>query len=231
MSYWDKERECMPREQLEKHQLRKLKETVFKLYAFVPAYKEKMDKVGIKPDDINCLKDLEKLPFTTKQDLRSNYPFNLFAIPMCDVVRIHSSSGTTGKPTVVGYSKKDIETWSELMARALSSAGASKYSVIQNAYGYGLFTGGLGVHYGVEKLGASVIPSSGANTKRQIMLMQDFGTTVLTCTPSYALYIYEVMEEMGLKPSDLKLKIGIFGAEPWSERMRKEIENKLEIDA
>ncbi|MDD2585298.1 MAG: phenylacetate--CoA ligase [Syntrophomonadaceae bacterium] len=231
MPYWDKERECMPREQLEKHQLRKLKETVFKLYAFVPAYKEKMDKVGIKPDDINSLKDLEKLPFTTKQDLRSNYPFNLFAIPMCDVVRIHSSSGTTGKPTVVGYSKKDIETWSELMARALSSAGASKYSVIQNSYGYGLFTGGLGVHYGVEKLGASVIPSSGGNTKRQIMLMQDFGTTVLTCTPSYALYIYEVMEEMGLKPSDLKLKIGIFGAEPWSERMRKEIENKLEIDA
>ena len=231
MPYWDKERECMPREQLEKHQLRKLKETVFKLYAFVPAYKEKMDKVGIKPDDINSLKDLEKLPFTTKQDLRSNYPFNLFAIPMCDVVRIHSSSGTTGKPTVVGYSKKDIETWSELMARALSSAGASKYSVIQNSYGYGLFTGGLGVHYGVEKLGASVIPSSGGNTKRQIMLMQDFGTTVLTCTPSYALYIYEVMEEMGLKPSDLKLKIGVFGAEPWSERMRKEIENKLEIDA
>lgn len=231
MSYWDEEKECMPREQLEKLQLRRLKEVVYRVYTFVPAYKEKMDKAGIKPEDINNLKDLQKLPFTTKQDLRSNYPFNLFAIPMSEVVRIHSSSGTTGKPTVVGYSKKDLETWSDLMARALTSAGASKYSVIQNAYGYGLFTGGLGVHYGAERVGASVIPSSGGNTKRQIMLMQDFGTTVLTCTPSYALYMYEVMEEMGIKPEDLKLKSGIFGAEPWSEEMRTEIEKKLKIDA
>jgi len=193
--------------------------------------KKKMDQAGIKPEDIKSLKDLQKLPFTTKQDLRDNYPFGLFALPMSEVVRIHSSSGTTGKPTVVGYSKKDIDTWSELMARALTSAGATRYSVIQNAYGYGLFTGGLGVHYGAEKIAASVIPSSGGNTKRQIMLMQDFGTTVLTCTPSYALFMSEVMREMGIEPNDLKLKAGIFGAEPWSENMRREIENKLEIDA
>lgn len=231
MSYWDKEKECMPREQLKELQLRRLKETVYRVYAFVPAYKAKMDQAGIRPDDIKCLEDLEKLPFTTKQDLRDNYPFGLFALPMSEVVRIHSSSGTTGKPTVVGYSKKDIDTWSELMARALTSAGASRYSVIQNAYGYGLFTGGLGVHYGAEKVGASVIPSSGGNTKRQIMLMQDFGTTVVTCTPSYILFMYEIMQEMGIEPTDLKLKAGIFGAEPWSENMRREIENKLKIDA
>ncbi|WP_054694554.1 phenylacetate--CoA ligase family protein [Syntrophomonas palmitatica] len=231
MNYWDQEKECMPREELEKLQLRRLKETVYRVYAFVPAYKEKMDDIGIKPDDINSLEDIKKLPFTTKQDLRNNYPFGLFALPMSEVVRIHSSSGTTGKPTVVGYSKKDIDTWAELMARALVSAGASKHSVIQNSYGYGLFTGGLGIHYGAEKIGASVIPTSGGNTKRQIMLMQDFGSTVLTCTPSYALFMYEVMDEMGIKPSDLKLKSGVFGAEPWSENMRREIENKLEIDA
>ncbi|MGS0746770.1 phenylacetate--CoA ligase family protein [Syntrophomonas erecta subsp. sporosyntropha] len=231
MSYWDKEKECMPRKELEKLQLRRLKETVYRMYAFVPAYKDKMDQAGIKPDDINSLADLSKLPFTTKQDLRNNYPFNLFAIPMSEVVRIHSSSGTTGKPTVVGYSRRDLDIWSELMARALTSAGANRYSVIQNAYGYGLFTGGLGVHYGVEKLGAIVIPSSGGNTKRQIMLMQDFGTTVITCTPSYALFMAEVMEEMGINPADLKLKSGIFGAEPWSENMRREIEKKLQIDA
>lgn len=231
MLYWDIEKECMPRKELEELQTRRLKETVYRMYAFVPAYKEKMDKAGIKPDDINSLSDLKLLPFTTKQDLRDNYPFNLFAVPMSEVIRIHSSSGTTGKPTVVGYTKKDIDIWSELMARALCSAGANKRSVIQNAYGYGLFTGGLGVHYGAEKLGSSVIPSSGGNTKRQLMLMQDFGTTVLTCTPSYALFMYEEMQEMGIKPEDLKLKCGIFGAEPWSENMRKEIEKNLQIDA
>lgn len=231
MSYWDREKECMPREDIEKLQLRRLKETVYRVYAFVPSYKEKMDQIGIRPDDINSLEDLNKLPFTTKQDLRDNYPFGLFAVPMSEVIRIHSSSGTTGKPTVVGYSKRDIDTWAELMARALTSAGASRRSIIQNSYGYGLFTGGLGVHYGAERLGASVIPSSGGNTKRQIMLMQDFGTTVLTCTPSYALFLYEVMEEMGISPSDLKLECGIFGAEPWSENMRREVENKLQINA
>lgn len=231
MTYWDQEKECMSSEQLKELQLRRLKETVYRVYAFVPAYQRKMDEAGIKPDDIKTLDDLKKLPFTTKQDLRDNYPFGLFAVPMSDVVRIHSSSGTTGKPTVVGYTKKDIDIWSELMARALVSAGATRYSVIQNAYGYGLFTGGLGVHYGAERIGASVIPSSGGNTKRQIMLMQDFGTTILTCTPSYALFMYEVMQEMGIDPADLKLKAGIFGAEPWSENMRREIENNLKIDA
>ncbi|MGI5911641.1 MAG: phenylacetate--CoA ligase family protein [Syntrophomonadaceae bacterium] len=231
MSYWDIEKECMPREELEKLQLRRLKETIYRVYAFVPAYKEKMDKAGIRPDDINSLEDLLKLPFTTKQDLRDNYPFGLFAVPMSEIVRIHSSSGTTGKPTVVGYSKRDIDIWSDIMARALTMAGASRHSVIQVSYGYGLFTGGLGAHYGVERIGASVIPTSGGNTKRQIMLMQDFGTTVLTCTPSYALFIAEVMEEMGITPSDLNLKTGIFGAEPWSENMRREIENKLMINA
>lgn len=229
--YWDQEKECMPLEQLRELQLRRLKETVYRVYAFVPAYQKKMDEAGVKPDDIKTLDDLKKLPFTTKQDLRDNYPFGLFAVPMSEVVRIHSSSGTTGKPTVVGYTRKDIDIWAELMARALISAGATRHSVIQNAYGYGLFTGGLGVHYGAEKIGASVIPSSGGNTKRQIMLMQDFGTTILTCTPSYALFMYEVMKEMGIDPADLKLKAGIFGAEPWSENMRREIENNLKIDA
>ena len=231
MSYWDKEKECMAREHLQNLQLRRLKETVYRTYAFVPAYKEKFDDAGIKPDDINTLDDIRKLPFTTKTDLRENYPFNLFAVPMSEVIRIHSSSGTTGKPTVVGYSRKDLDTWSELMARALCSAGANRYSVIQNSYGYGLFTGGLGVHYGAEKLGASVIPSSGGNTKRQVMLMQDFGTTVLTCTPSYALFMAEVMNEMGISPQDLKLEAGIFGAEPWSEDMRVKIEEVLQIKA
>ena len=231
MLYWDQEKECMPREILLDLQLRRLKEAVYRVYTFVPAYKAKFDAAGIKPDDINNLEDLKQLPFTTKQDLRDNYPFSLFAVPMSEVVRIHSSSGTTGKPTVVGYTRKDLDIWSELMARALTSAGGTKRSVIQNAYGYGLFTGGLGVHYGAERIGASVIPSSGGNTKRQIMLMQDFGTTHLTCTPSYALFMAEVMGEMGIKPSDLKLQAGIFGAEPWSENMRREIENKLGIKA
>ena len=231
MLHWDKEKECMSRKDLEVLQFRRLKETVYRVYAFVPSYKEKMDEAGIKPDDITCLEDISKLPFSTKQDLRDNYPFNLFAVPMSDVVRIHSSSGTTGKPTVVGYSKKDIEIWSELMARALVSAGASRHSIIQNSYGYGLFTGGLGVHYGAELIGASVIPSSGGNTKRQIMLMQDFGSTILTCTPSYVLFMYEMMQEMGVDPEELKIEAGIFGAEPWSENMRKDIENKLKINA
>lgn len=231
MSYWDIEKECMPREYLENLQLRRLKETVYRVYAFVPAYKAKMDEAGIRPDDINSLEDIQKLPFTTKQDLRDNYPFGLFAVPMSEVVRVHSSSGTTGKPTVVGYSKRDIDTWAELMARALTSAGATRHSIIQNSYGYGLFTGGLGVHYGAERLGASVIPTSGGNTKRQVMLMQDFGSTHLTCTPSYALFLYEVMQEMGIQPEDIKLKAGIFGAEPWSENMRREIESKLKINA
>ncbi|MDD2509638.1 MAG: phenylacetate--CoA ligase [Syntrophomonas sp.] len=231
MLYWDQEKECMPREELEKLQLRRLKETVFRTYAFVPTYKEKLSQAGITAGDIQSLDDLKRLPFTTKQDLRDNYPFSLFAVPMSEVVRIHSSSGTTGKPTVVGYTKRDIEIWAELMARALTSAGATKNAVIQNSYGYGLFTGGLGVHYGAERIGASVIPTSGGNTRRQVMLMQDFGTTLLTCTPSYVLFMYEAMQEAGINLRNLKLKAGVFGAEPWSESMRREIENKLGIDA
>jgi phenylacetate-CoA ligase len=190
-----------------------------------------MQELQLEPEDIQSLDDLKKLPFTTKQDLRDNYPYGMFAVPLSEVVRIHSSSGTTGKPTVVGYTRGDITTWSELMARSLVCGGAGRDDVIHNAYGYGLFTGGLGVHYGAERLGASVIPISGGNTKRQIMIMKDYGSTILTCTPSYALYIAEVINELGMKPEDLKLKVGIFGAEPWSENMRKEIEEKLGISA
>lgn len=231
MTYWNAEIETMPRAELERIQLRRLQETVFKEYTFVSYYRRKMDEAGVKPHDIQSLKDLHRLPFTTKQDLRDNYPFGLFAVPMSEVVRIHSSSGTTGKPTVVGYSRKDLENWAELLARALTSVGATRNSMVQNSYGYGLFTGGLGIHYGIERIGASVIPSSGGNTSRQVMLMQDFGTTILTCTPSYALYMYDVMQKMGIDPAQLKLKAGIFGAEPWSEEMRQEIEKKLNLDA
>ncbi len=228
---YNMEFETLPREALEAIQLRRLKQTVERVYATVPFYRKQFDKAGVKPDDIKTLDDLRRLPFTTKQDLRDNYPFGLFAVPMENVVRIHASSGTTGKPTVVGYTARDIQTWAELMARALSAAGATRGDIIHNAYGYGLFTGGLGVHYGAEKLGASVIPISGGNTKRQIMIMKDFGATVLTCTPSYALHLAEVAMEMGVDPKTLKLRVGVFGAEPWSEKMREEIEQKLYLTA
>ncbi|MBZ4688084.1 MAG: phenylacetate-CoA ligase [Clostridia bacterium] len=229
--YWNEKHECIPREELEELQLQRLKETVERCYFNVPHYRKVMQELQLEPEDIQSLDDLKKLPFTTKQDLRDNYPYGMFAVPLSEVVRIHSSSGTTGKPTVVGYTRGDITTWSELMARSLVCGGAGRDDVIHNAYGYGLFTGGLGVHYGAERLGASVIPISGGNTKRQIMIMKDYGSTILTCTPSYALYIAEVINELGMKPEDLKLKVGIFGAEPWSENMRKEIEEKLGISA
>ncbi|NWF57548.1 MAG: phenylacetate--CoA ligase [Syntrophaceae bacterium] len=228
---FDEEFETLPREALEALQLKRLVATAERVYATVPFYRRKFDEYGIKPSGIKSLKDLRRLPFTTKIDLRDNYPFGLFAVPMEQVVRIHASSGTTGKPTVVGYTRRDINTWAELMARSLAAAGAQKNDIIHNAYGYGLFTGGLGVHYGAEKLGASVIPISGGNSKRQIVIMQDFGSTVLTCTPSYALFLAETAEEMGVDFKTLKLKVGIFGAEPWSERMRDEIERKLGIQA
>lgn len=216
---------------LEHLQSQRLIDTVARLYQRVPFYRQAMDERGVSPGQIRGIEDLPKLPFTRKSDLRDNYPFGLFALDMREVVRIHASSGTTGRPTVVGYSKKDIETWSELMARALQYAGVVEDDVIQIAYGYGLFTGGLGAHYGAEKLGASVIPISGGNTAKQIQLMQDFGTTVLACTPSYALFIAETMEEMGVDPSTLKLRVGIFGAEPWTHQMRVEIQNRLGIRA
>ncbi|MGD8542700.1 MAG: phenylacetate--CoA ligase [Desulfobacteraceae bacterium] len=228
---FDIEFETMPREALEAIQLRRLQATLARAYAAVPFYRQQFDQAGLKPGDIRSLKDLRKIPFTTKQDLRDNYPFGMFAVPMDNVVRIHASSGTTGQPTVVGYTARDVITWATLMARSLSAGGATRGDIIHNAYGYGLFTGGLGVHYGAEKLGASVIPVSGGNTKRQIVIMKDFGPTILTATPSYALHLAEVAEEMGVSFRDLRFKYGIFGAEPWSERMRAEIERKLGLVA
>ena len=228
---YNEEFETMPREALEAIQLRRLQSVVARVYNTVPFYKKRFDEVGVKPDDIRTLNDLLKLPFTYKDNLRDNYPFGMFTVPMDSVVRIHASSGTTGKPTVVGYTARDIQTWSELMARTLMAGGATKGDMIHNAYGYGLFTGGLGFHYGAEKLGASVIPISGGNTKRQVMIMKDFAPTILTCTPSYALLIAEVAEEMGVDFRDLHFKAGIFGAEPWSEKMRDEIEKKLNLKA
>ena len=223
--------ETLPREALEAMQLRRLKETVERVYVTVPFYRRKFDEAGVTPADINSLKDLERLPFTTKEDLRDNYPYGMFAVPMDNVVRIHASSGTTGKSTVVGYTARDIRTWAELMARALAAGGTTRGDIIHNAYGYGLFTGGLGVHYGAEKLGASVIPISGGNTRRQVLIMKDFAPTILTCTPSYALHLAEVAAEAGVDFGSLRFKSGIFGAEPWSEKMRAEIEAKLHLNA
>lgn len=229
MLYWNQSRECMPREEMQKLQNERLIKTVKRVYHNVPFYRARMQEKGIEPGDIKGIEDLRKLPFTYKQDLRDNYPFGTFAAPLSEIVRIHASSGTTGKKTVVGYTRSDIERWSEVMARTLVSAGATKESVIQVAYGYGLFTGGLGAHYGAEKIGASVIPISGGNTRLQVEIMKDFGTTILACTPSYALYMAEELEETGIKLSELKLKAGVFGAEPWSEAMRNEIERRLGI--
>jgi len=231
MAYFNEEFETLPRPALEALQLKRLQQTLERVYANVPFYRQSFDRAGIKPADIQSHADLTRLPFTTKQDMRDSYPYNLFAAPMEEIVRIHASSGTTGKPTVVGYTQKDIDTWSELMARSFVAAGAHKGDIIHNAYGYGLFTGGLGAHYGAEKLGASVIPISGGNTARQLLIMQDFGSTVLTCTPSYSLFMAEEAKAAGIDFKNLKLKVGIFGAEPWSEAMRGEIEEKLNLAA
>lgn len=228
---YNMEFETLPREALEAIQLRRLQATVERVYANVAFYREKFQQADVSPADIRSLDDLRRLPFTTKQDLRDNYPYGMFAVPMDHVVRIHASSGTTGQPTVVGYSARDIQTWAQLMARSLVAGGATRGDIIHNAYGYGLFTGGLGVHYGAEMLGASVIPVSGGNTRRQVMIMKDFGPTIMTATPSYSLHLAEVCEEMGVTFKDLKFKHGIFGAEPWSETMRVEIENKLNLVA
>ena len=228
---WNDDFETLPREAIESLQLKRLKQTLEKVYATVPFYRNSFDEIGVKPADLKSLEDLKKFPFTLKQDMRDNYPYGLFAVPLEQIVRIHASSGTTGKPTVVGYSRRDIDNWSELMARSFTAAGANRGDVIHNAYGYGLFTGGLGAHYGAEKVGASVIPMSGGNTKKQLMIMQDFGSTVLTCTPSYSLYLAEAAAEEGIDIRKLKLKVGILGAEPWSEKMRQEIEAKLNIKA
>lgn len=215
----------------EELQYARLQETLDRVYNKVPFYKEKFDEKGIKIDEIKNLKDIEKLPFTQKKDLRDNYPFGLFAEPTENIVRLHGSSGTSGKPTVVSYTKNDIKVWSELIARAIVAAGGSKGDVFQNAYGYGLFTGGLGLHYGAEQLGAAVVPISGGNTERQILAIQDFKPKGLACTPSYALNIAEKMKEMGLDSRNNSLKYGIFGAEPWSKGMRATIEEMLGIKA
>lgn len=229
--YWNKRIETMGREELSKLQADRLRRTVEKVYTNVPYYREKMQALGLMPGDIKTVEDLNKLPFTTKQDLRDNYPFGMFAVPMEEIVRIHASSGTTGKQTVVGYTGRDIEVWSECMARCLVMAGQDSKSRIQVSYGYGLFTGGLGAHYGAERLGASVIPTSSGNTKRQINVIKDFGTTCICCTPSYALYIAETMEEMGIGKDEISLNAGVFGAEPWTVGMRKELEARLGIKA
>ncbi len=228
---WNPTFECMSREDMHRCQSRRLSDMVERVYHNVPFYRNKMQEVGIHPEDIQSIDDLSKLPFTTKQDLRDNYPYGLFAVPMSEIVRVHASSGTTGKPTVVGYTRKDLGTWSEVVARTLTCAGAHKHDVIHIAYGYGLFTGGLGLHYGSEKIGATVIPVSGGNTQRQLQIMQDFGSSILACTPSYALYLAEALEEFKIKRSDLKLRVGVFGAEPWTENMRREIEAKWSIKA
>ncbi len=228
---WNEKIESMSRDEIFAIQSENLRKTVERVYNNVPFYRAKMDAIGVLPGDIKTAADIVKLPFTTKQDLRDTYPFGLFAVPMDEVVRIHASSGTTGKQTVVGYTKNDLDTWAEIVARCLTMAGADKSSVVQVSYGYGLFTGGLGAHGGAERIGATVVPTSTGNTARQVAVMQDFGTTVLCCTPSYALYIAETLQKAGISPSDLKLKTGIFGAEPWTEPMRAEIERSLGIDA
>ncbi len=230
MTFYSRE-EGISREELTKLQNERLKNIVKYVYERVPFYKMKLDAAGVKPADIKGIEDLAKLPFTAKDDLRDNYPYGLFAVPMKDVIRIHASSGTTGKMTVVGYTRHDLDIWSEVMARTISMAGGTAEDIVHNAYGYGLFTGGLGIHYGTEKIGATVIPVSGGNSKRQIKIMQDFGATILACTPSYALSLAETLMEEKADRKLIKLKAGIFGAEPWSETMRNEIEKAWGIDA
>lgn len=228
---WNEKIECATREEMNAIQSERLITTVKRVYHNIPYYRKKMQEAELTPADIKSVADLHKLPFTTKADLRDSYPFGSFTVPMSEIVRIHASSGTTGRPTVVGYTRNDISMWSENVTRALCMAGVHQNDIVQIAYGYGLFTGGLGLHYGTENLGASVIPISGGNTQKQIQLMQDFGSTVLCCTPSYALFIAETLKDMKVAPEELKLRVGVFGAEPWSENMRKEIEEKLKIKA
>lgn len=228
---WNPNLECMSREKMRELQGQKLKKIVAHAYEHSPFYKKRFDEYGVKPADINNIDDITKLPFTVKQDLRDNYPFGMMAVPMSEILRLHASSGTTGKPIVVGYTQLDLENWSESVARCFTAYGLSKKDLIQVAYGYGLFTGGLGAHDGVHKIGGTVIPTSSGNTEKQLLLMQDFGTTALACTPSYALYMSEEIRKMGLDIDKFKLRVGIFGAEPWTESMRKELEEKLHINA
>ncbi len=228
---WDREHECMPREELEQLQLERLQATINRAYKNVTCYRNKFKESGILPEDIHSLADLAKLPFTTKDDLRVNYPYGMFAVPLREVVRIHASSGTTGKATVVGYTRNDIKTWSNLVARFMTAAGVTHDDLVQISFGYGLFTGAFGLHYGAETIGASVIPMGAGNTEKQITIMQDYRSTVLVGTPSYALTIADRMEQMGIDPKSLSLRVGLFGGEPWSEGMRRELESRLFISA
>lgn len=228
---WNETIECMSRDEMRKLQGIRLRQTVERVYHNTPFYRKKMQELGITPNDINSIDDIVKLPFTTKQDLRDNYPFGLFAVPMSEIVRLHASSGTTGRPTVVGYTRQDLATWGEVVARCLSAYGTDKHDIFHVSFGYGLFTGGLGLHYGVENLGATVIPMSSGNTAKQIQLMHDFGSTALACTLSYALYLADAIKDSGIPREEFKLRVGMFGAEPWSENMRREIESKLGIKA
>jgi phenylacetate-CoA ligase len=232
MPIWNPPIETMPRKELKELQLQKLKKMVRYTYDNVKFYRDKLDSMKVSPDDIKSLDDIRRLPFTIKDDLRENFPYQLFATPMKDVVRIHASSGTTGKPTVVGYTRNDLEMWAEAIARLASAAGVTADDIAQISFGYGLFTGGFGLHYGLERIGAAIIPVSSGNTERQIKIMQDFSPTVLICTPSYALHILDYLNEMGIDPDkDIKLKYGLFGAEPWSESIRHELEKGFHFDA
>ena len=228
---FDPVHETLPREDLEALQLRRLKALVERVYHNVPFYRKRLDERGVTPRDIKKLADVRLLPFTEKQDLRNNYPFGLFAVSMDNIVRIHSSSGTTGKATVVGYTKRDIENWAHMMARSLAAAGIGPDDLVHVAYGYGLFTGGLGAHYGAEALGATTIPMSGGATKRQITLLRDFGATAICCTPSYFVHLGEAAQEMGVDFKQLPLRVGVFGAEPWTESMRRDIEQRFGVKA
>lgn len=228
---WDKKAECMTGAKRERLQLERLQAVVNYAYERVPFYKKRFSAAKLKPSDIKTLADIRKIPFTEKADLREVYPFGMFAVPQSEIVEVHSSSGTTGTPVVVGYTRNDIDLWGEVVARALAMTGTTKDDLIQNCYGYGLFTGGLGVHYGAQKIGATVVPISAGQTKRQLQIMADFGTTILTCTPSYALYLAEALEEEGISKKKIKLKAGCFGAEMWTERMRAEIEKRFKLHA
>ncbi|HHB90193.1 MAG TPA: phenylacetate--CoA ligase [Anaerolineae bacterium] len=229
--FWNEKIETMPREELTALQSERLRKIVAYVYERVPFYQEKFDELGIKPEDIRGVEDLTKLPFTKKTDLRDHYPFGLFAVPREELIRIHASSGTTGKPTVVGYTRNDLQVWAEVCARCFALSGAKPGDMFQNAYGYGLFTGGLGMHYGAEYMGISVIPVSGGNTARQIMILKDFQPDVMACTPSYALTLADRLLEEGVDPKDLRVRVFILGAEPWTEEMRQELESKLHVDA
>lgn len=228
---WNSRYECMDREEMRALQFKRLKDNLDRVYNLVPFYRRKFDALGIKPSDLEKLEDIRKFPFTVKNDLRDNYPYGLFAVPLKEVVRLHASSGTTGKPIVVGYTSKDLETWAECVARFATQAGVTSEDVAQITFGYGLFTGAFGLHYGLEKVGAAVVPASAGNSEKHIMLMQDFGTTVLVGTPSYCLHLAEVAVEMGVDPTKLPVRLGLFGAEAWSEKMREEIERAWGIKA